>query len=332
MVNHSVRVDSILSFKVDDAWSTLFEYDCVIIDEASQVLESDLIHIIGNSKKYVLVGDVNQLPAITSVSNDQELIPPLLENEIGIKSFSSSYFERMYYLAMRNGWTHAFGSLTTQGRMHEKIMDLANILFYQNEMDIADPVKQSVPIQALKSPANEIEHHLVKQNVLFFNCPAEANNSKSNEVEASLVIDIIKGLVRLNSPASNTDFIKNYIGVVTPFRAQKALVSNLMQQRFSIESEDLPLIDTVESFQGSQRKYIIYSTAVGIREQLENISSISEESGVDRKLDVVVTRAEQQLLIVGNKDVLCHAEQYRMMIEFLEKKECVIDLGSKKQE
>lgn len=326
LVNHSVRVGSILSFKVDDAWSTLFEYDCVIVDEASQVLESDIIHIVGNSKKFVLVGDVNQLPAITSVTSEEGLIPSSLQSSLGIKSFSSSYFERMYYSAMRKGWTHAFGNLTTQGRMHEKIMNLANALFYQNEMDVADPSIQCAPIKTVNSPLNEIETHLAKQNLLFFNCPSEANNSKSNSDEADLVVDIIKGLVRLNSPISKTDFIKSYIGVVTPFRAQKALVSNLLQQKLSISNDDLPLIDTVESFQGSQRKYIIYTTAVGIEEQLQNISSISEESGVDRKLDVVITRAEEQLIVVGNKDVLQNAEQYKTLIEFMEKDNCMIQL------
>ena len=330
LVDHNVRIGSILSYKVHDAWSTLFEYDCVIVDEASQVLESDLIHIVGNSKKFVLVGDVNQLPAITSVSSEEELIPTTLQNSLGIKSFSSSYFERMYHLAMRNGWTHAFGNLTTQGRMHEKIMDLANLLFYDNEMEVLDPAVQCAPIETVKSPENEIEGYLAKQNALFFNCLGEANNSKASEKEANVVVDIIDALVRLYSPKNKTDFIKKFIGVITPFRAQKALVSNLLQQRLSLSNKDLPLVDTVESFQGSQRKYIIYTTAIGIEEQLDNISSISEESGVDRKLDVVITRAEQQLIIVGNKEVLRHAEQYKTLIEFLEENDCVIELSSNK--
>ena len=332
MVAHTVRVGSVLSYKVHDAWSSLFEYDCVIVDEASQVLESDLIHIVGNSKKFVLVGDVNQLPAITTVSPEEELIPSTLQNSLGVKSFSSSYFERMYFMAIRNGWTHAFGNLTTQGRMHEKIMDLANLLFYDNEMEVVDPEVQCAPLETVKSPENEIEGHLAKQNALFFNCLGEANNSKSSEKEANLVVDIIDALVRLYSPKNKTDFIKKFIGVITPFRAQKALVSNLLQQRLSLSNEDLPLVDTVESFQGSQRKYIIYTTAVGIEEQLDNISSISEESGVDRKLDVVITRAEQQLIIVGNKEVLQHAEQYNTLIEFLEENDCLIDLSSIKRE
>ena len=330
LVAHTVRIGSVLSYKVNDAWSSLIEYDCVIVDEASQVLESDLIHIVGNSKKFVLVGDVNQLPAITSVSSEEELIPSTLQNNLGIKSFSSSYFERMYHLAMRNGWTHAFGNLTTQGRMHEKIMDLANLLFYDNEMEVVDPDVQCAPIETIKNPENEIEGYLAKQNALFFNCLGEENNSKSSEKEANLVVDIIEGLVRLYSPDNKTVFIKNFIGVITPFRAQKALVSNLLQKRLSISNEDLPLVDTVESFQGSQRRYIIYTTAIGIVEQLDNISSISEESGVDRKLDVVITRAEQQLIIVGNSEVLQYAEQYKTLIEYLEKKDSLIDLSGNK--
>ena len=79
-------------------------------------------------------------------------------------------------------------------------------------------------------------------------------------------------------------------------------------------------VDTVERFQGSQSDCIIYSFAVNDERQLEWLPSYTEEAGqlIDRKLNVVLTRARCQLFVLGNERLLSRNTLYRQLVEYLE--------------
>ena len=78
-------------------------------------------------------------------------------------------------------------------------------------------------------------------------------------------------------------------------------------------------IDTVERYQGSQRDVIIFSFGVTHRFQLDFLtaSTFADDDGtlVDRKLNVALTRARRQMIIVGQPDVLNHVTLFRQLID-----------------
>ena len=76
-------------------------------------------------------------------------------------------------------------------------------------------------------------------------------------------------------------------------------------------------VDTVERYQGSERDVIIYSFCVNTLSQLRTLSNLTEENGVliDRKLNVVLTRARKKLIIIGNPELLRHDSIYANILD-----------------
>ena len=79
-------------------------------------------------------------------------------------------------------------------------------------------------------------------------------------------------------------------------------------------------IDTVERYQGSQRDIIIFSTTISQPYQLNILSApvLTEGEMIDRKLNVALTRAREQLFLVGNGNILKRSEIYKDLITYME--------------
>ena len=73
-------------------------------------------------------------------------------------------------------------------------------------------------------------------------------------------------------------------------------------------------IDTVERYQGGARDHILISLAVSKAQALESISNVSSE-GIDRKLNVALTRARENVIIFGTKELLVKNRIYKDLIE-----------------
>ena len=73
----------------------------------------------------------------------------------------------------------------------------------------------------------------------------------------------------------------------------------------------------MERYQGSERDVIIYSFCVNTIAQLKLLPNLTEENGVwiDRKLNVVLTRARRKLIIIGNPDLLRRDSIYARLLE-----------------
>jgi superfamily I DNA and/or RNA helicase len=101
------------------------------------------------------------------------------------------------------------------------------------------------------------------------------------------------------------------------YRYQIALIRREMMKLDIPELLDIS-IDTVERYQGSQRDVIIYSLGVQNATDLDFLTSnCFEEDGrvIDRKLNVAMTRARKQLLMTGNRDVLCRNAIFQELMQ-----------------
>ncbi|MCB0701312.1 MAG: AAA family ATPase [Ignavibacteriae bacterium] len=270
----------------------LKKFGIAVVDEAAQILEPFVIKIINYAQKYIMIGDEKQLPAIVTQAESNHQIENDLLSTIEMTNISESYFERMLRNAKKNGWDNSYGMLTHQGRMGQKIMELANNLFYQGKLlNIAS-----------ESKAIEI---LEFQNVEPENVPY------LNNAEADYIVKKIENLIE------NNETNEFEIGVISPFRSQCALIRN----KLPFEIRDKVAVDTVERFQGSERDIIFISFAVNKPHHIVNMSSpiIIDDIEIDRKLNVAITRAKQRLYVTGCREILVQSPIYKKFIDLLVK-------------
>ncbi len=324
--NLRVVTSTVTSFtKYNRDLRKFFRFGTVIVDEASQLLEPQLAGILTNFEKFILIGDQNQLPAVTVQSNGNTAVtdPDLLG--LGLTEMKVSLFERLFNNAVKNGWSHAYGTLTEQFRMDESIMELINH-YYHGRLRRA--TRETVPLSGLYSEDGNsaVKEMLLKNRLIFIESPF-SKTGKKNDDEAAIVAHLVKTM--RDSGLTGTDDI----GIITPWRAQIAAIRGQLEM---IGADTIP-VDTVERFQGSENRVIIYSTAVSSQYHLERVGSIGvnrsqdAEVEVDRKLNVVLSRAQEQIIILGSVPILRISQHYRKLIEMIRQDGLYIPTPERKQ-
>ena len=288
----------------------LKSFDIAIIDEASQILEPQIIGILTKVKRHILIGDEKQLPAIVTQHNNMNVKSEHLQ-KILLDDPSVSYFERILKLCIKNNWTNAFGMLRNQARMHKDIQDFPSKYFYDGKLTVFDLQKQTnesnIFGKSRKYP------YFSNSRVSFVSSNNEFT-SKLNKSEANLISELVSEIYELKK----SNFDKSTIGIITPFRAQCALI----RQNLPDILRELIDVDTVERFQGSEKEFIIYSFAVNHVHALKQIINTARINGslIDRKFNVAITRAKEYLIITGNEMILDEFPIFKSFIDYAKEK------------
>ncbi len=317
--SHRIYVATIASLASKTGLLKLKKFHRVIIDEASQILEPMLVGLLPHFERFVLIGDHKQLPAVVVQSPEESKVESTTLNSIGLTNMRDSLFERLFKRCIENEWDWAYARLSQQGRMHRDIMDFPNEYFYNSGLKILPEELSISKYQKRKidfHPPNNIsylEQILCSRRNIFL--PTEIDNNsktgKTNAFEANLISELVFSFQRIYE-YSNLSFSNNSIGIITPYRAQIAQIRKALSEK-SIDPEMLT-IDTVERYQGGARDIILISLCLNNQTQLSSLISLSED-GVDRKLNVALTRARQHLVVLGNVEILQQNDIYKNLIE-----------------
>ena len=276
----------------------LKHFNVAIIDEATQILEPQLLGILcargeegGNAiDKFILIGDHKQLPAVVLQSSEQSAIYEESLMSIGLTNLKDSLFERLYRncTARQSPLTShpSYDMLCRQGRMHPEVALFANRAFYGGRL-----IPVGLPHQLEDSDT-------VCRLAFYPSIPEKTGTStKINHSEARIVADLVARIYedcRIDFDEART------LGIITPYRSQIALIKKEIAA-LGIPALNRIMVDTVERFQGSERDVIIYSCCINSYFQLKFVSNLTEEDGtlIDRKLNVALTRARKQMFVTG---------------------------------
>jgi hypothetical protein len=304
----------------------LKHFSLCIVDEASQILEPGLVGLLisDSIKRFILIGDHKQLPAVVQQSEEESLVDHPLLTVIGITNCRQSLFERLLHWERHCQRSQFIGILRKQGRMHPDIAAFPNLMFYPNEQLEPVPLKHQTDTSLhYDLESNDVVDDLLKQNRLLFihsenpqqNGISEDTNfsDKTNPAEARIVADLLYRIYRFYGDSFNPD---KTVGVIVPYRNQIAMIRQEIEKLKLHQLEQIS-IDTVERYQGSQRDVIIYSFTVSRPYQLDFLTSncfIEEGRTIDRKLNVAITRARKQLIMTGNATLLCRNAIFKQLI------------------
>ena len=290
-----------------------------LIDEASQVLEPQLLGLLtaGKPFPFIMIGDHKQLPAVVMQSPEQSAVHDELLQSIGLNNLRNSLFERLYLKAQQEGCTYATARLTHQGRMHPDICDFVSREFYEDHLYALDLPHQCGELSFKHPAATGMEEFLSMTRLGFIDVKIPEgmviDNPKANAAEAAAVAEVVVAWAHL----LGEEYSSERIGIIVPFRAQIGRVRAALR-RNNVGGWDKITVDTVECYQGSQRDFILFSTTISRRGQLAQLSELHPIEGVevDRKLNVAITRARRQFIMVGNRGVLQYSALYsRLMTE-----------------
>ena len=252
-----------------DGW----EFDVCIIDEASQLSIPLSIAAMCRTRKYIFVGDHKQLDPI---------IPKGSNNEM----FAESIFSRLARI-----YPNDINLLNTSYRLNESLIKIPNSLFYENRLQSAASTKEdNSQYQCNYQPEilNSEAHKLILHNVF----DAQGRSPYEAKLVAELVSDLLQNGVKIND-----------IGIMSPYRAQvreiKKEVKKVLPTTISKPFESL-FVDTVDSMQGQERNYIIYSLANS--HPLESMRRLDFFYSPNR-LNVAITRAIKKCIVIANYKV-----------------------------
>ena len=254
------------------------DFGLVVVDEAAQCLEAAAWVPLLRGRRAVLAGDHLQLP------------PTIRSRRAADDGLAVTLFER---LDTRYGRV-ATRMLTVQYRMHERIMAWASAASYGGRLT-ADPSVAAHRLCDLPHVASNDRTTspcvlLDTAGLGFGELASPENRSKRNPGEARLVAHYVEDLLRAGVRPGE-------IGVITPYNAQATLLRDALRRRDRRGAGELE-IGTVDGFQGREKEVVVVSC---VRSNPSGEIGFLAES---RRMNVAITRARRQIVVVGDSATL----------------------------
>lgn len=112
------------------------------------------------------------------------------------------------------------------------------------------------------------------------------------------------------------------IGIISPYKAQVKAIQGRLAAALPSASERID-VNTIDGFQGREKDVIIFSTVRTSLGKKNRIGFVADE----RRVNVGLTRARCSLLVVGQRRVLQHDENWEALLHFVSEQGCASHKG-----
>ncbi|MEQ2264568.1 hypothetical protein XENORESO_012835 [Xenotaenia resolanae] len=289
-------------------------FDFCIVDEASQISQPICLGPLFYAKRFVLVGDHQQLPPIVQNQEARSL------------GMDESLFKRLEL------HSEAVVQLNVQYRMNRQIMSLSNSLMYDGRLECGSErtatalltlpfllsVQSELASYAKTRPQLDLswlQATLLPCNpVCFLDCsvvPALESVEQggvSNHTEAALIHMLLSLLIRAGCKPGD-------IGIIAPYRQQLKSILALLQSSAFTGVE----VNTVDRYQGRDKSLILLSFVRSTAEE-GNLGELLKDW---RRLNVAITRAKHKLLMVGSATTLRRYSPVEKLLHHLQQENMI---------
>ncbi|OCL14801.1 putative AAA family ATPase [Glonium stellatum] len=279
----------------------------ILVEEAGEILESHVLAALSpNTKHLVLIGDHQQLrPKV----NNYALT---VEKGDGY-DLNKSLFERL----VLGGYPHT--TLAKQHRMRPEISALVKSLMYPNLQDDAKTLNRP-HLRGLQSNVVFFNHnhYEVQNNNLADRRDEGSGVSRQNEYEAEMVLKTVRYLAQQGYGADKQVVLTPYLGqlqlLFKYLKADHDPILNdldsfdlaragvLSQSSASIPKKSLR-ISTIDNYQGEESEIVIASLT------RSNDNGDIGFMAAPQRLNVLLSRARNGLIIIGNADTFTRSRK-----------------------
>ncbi|KAK9973867.1 hypothetical protein ABG768_024568 [Culter alburnus] len=284
------------------ALSEALDFKQIIIDECAMATEPEaFIPLVAHKpEQIVLLGDHMQLQPVVHCEVVERL------------GMSKSLFERYMEKALM---------LDTQYRMQEDICEFPSKEFYAGKLKTGTRPKPSLFHTTSRQTYIVFGHVEGQEKSLVVSTERGNENSKANVEEAEEVVRIAILLTKAGIQTKD-------IAILTPYNAQVANISDSLSEN-GIRGIT---VNTIMRSQGSEWKYVIMSTVRSWPksdiERQPTKSWIMKRLGFimdPHQVNVGITRAQEGLCIIGNKNLLRCSVLWRKLLDHYQEKGCVVN-------
>lgn len=261
-------------------------WSLALLDEAGMVSAENLLPIVARSTKAMIVGDPLQLEPIRTISKNST------------QKIYKEYFENRdeEYAMLGPGQVTTYHRAA--GTQTGEISDIGDGIVLDEHRRCQAPIAQlfidiakykGLSVSTFK-PSDSIQkcfdsiggHHL-----MFYHVDGMRTHGKTNLDEISAIGDLLNELERAGYN------LKSDIGIITPYADQKRLLIKAFGKR--MDQDKLAKIGTIHQFQGVGFEVIVFSSV--IFDQNDSSNFLNSRPNM---LNVAVSRAKQQFIVVGN--------------------------------
>ncbi|KAI3386446.1 hypothetical protein SNEBB_009102 [Seison nebaliae] len=268
-------------------------FDICIIDEATQMLLSSVLSPLFHCKKFVVVGDPNQLQPLIKWNEFKHL-----------KNFPKSIFDVLYEIPDNS--KEFCVNLNSQYRFNSPILEFVNKCFYSNSPMVHGRMKKCEQEETI---GNYCQRELLHQSMIRNKSIKWIYEILNDNLESSIIfIDIKNSKELLTSTTKDQQYLElnnfieincirqilqeftslnisqNHIGISSPFRLQV----ELMQKEFNKKYPQIE-INTIDQYQGKDKAIFIVSF---VKTQTSDKKIVDNVLSDWRRINVAISRAK----------------------------------------
>lgn len=298
--------------EADSAYAPAFAtalqpFDVVVIDEVGQGTEVSCWLPLLCGRRAIIAGDHKQLP------------PTIQSEAAAAAGLQTTLMDRAVarFTELPPTCPRVVHLLNMQYRMHQVIMCWASDAMYGGQLvaaesvathtlqDLAGPsALDSIPDGIAAAPSPNLAAPCVLISTDGCDCEEqvdEQTTSKRNPGEAAVAASYVASLLQAGVS-------KHAIALITPYSAQ------VQQLRAALGPLDMPAraVRTVDGYQGQESEVVILSMVRSNRRG--HVGFLSD----DRRINVAVTRARRQVVVIGDTTTLSRRAFLGKLVQYFE--------------